>query len=159
LAICHLLNIEAISASSFGVTSIHATPFLGDFALPKNHHSYYMNGVDQPVMKATLANLVVGSFVWVEDPDDAWIDGEVVEVKGQEIKVNCSSGKVVTVNLSNVYPKDTETPPCGVDDMTKLAYLHEPGVLQNLKSRYDMNEIYVSILSIRALHLEIFYIC
>ncbi|AQK76130.1 myosin2 [Zea mays] len=26
--------------------------------------------------------------------------------------------------------------------MTKLAYLHEPGVLQNLKARYDMNEIY-----------------
>ncbi|KAG9154979.1 hypothetical protein Leryth_012167, partial [Lithospermum erythrorhizon] len=26
--------------------------------------------------------------------------------------------------------------------MTKLAYLHEPGVLQNLKSRYDINEIY-----------------
>ncbi|RRT66577.1 hypothetical protein BHE74_00028872 [Ensete ventricosum] len=26
--------------------------------------------------------------------------------------------------------------------MTKLAYLHEPGVLQNLRSRYDMNEIY-----------------
>lgn len=28
--------------------------------------------------------------------------------------------------------------------MTKLAYLHEPGVLSNLKSRYDINEIYVS---------------
>ncbi|GFP91078.1 myosin-8 [Phtheirospermum japonicum] len=26
--------------------------------------------------------------------------------------------------------------------MTKLAYLHEPGVLHNLKSRYDINEIY-----------------
>ncbi|XP_073106123.1 myosin-8 isoform X2 [Elaeis guineensis] len=26
--------------------------------------------------------------------------------------------------------------------MTKLAYLHEPGVLQNLRSRYDINEIY-----------------
>ncbi|XP_055811970.1 myosin-6-like [Solanum dulcamara] len=26
--------------------------------------------------------------------------------------------------------------------MTKLSYLHEPGVLQNLRSRYDMNEIY-----------------
>ncbi|MBA0749492.1 hypothetical protein Gogos_003411, partial [Gossypium gossypioides] len=26
--------------------------------------------------------------------------------------------------------------------MTKLAYLHEPGVLQNLKCRYDANEIY-----------------
>ena len=28
--------------------------------------------------------------------------------------------------------------------MTRLAYLNEPGVLQNLKSRYAMNEIYVS---------------
>ena len=46
--------------------------------------------------------------------------------------------------MSNVYAKDAEASPCGVDDMTKLAYLHEPGVLQNLKSRYDMNEIYVS---------------
>jgi len=27
--------------------------------------------------------------------------------------------------------------------MTKLAYLHEPGVLDNLRSRYDINEIYV----------------
>ncbi|KAK3148684.1 hypothetical protein QOZ80_3AG0207370 [Eleusine coracana subsp. coracana] len=26
--------------------------------------------------------------------------------------------------------------------MTRLAYLHEPGVLQNLKSRYSLNEIY-----------------
>lgn len=42
-----------------------------------------------------------------------------------------------------MYAKDTDAPSCGVDDMTKLSYLHEPGVLQNLKSRYDMNEIYV----------------
>lgn len=41
-----------------------------------------------------------------------------------------------------MYPKDPEASECGVDDMTKLAYLHEPGVLQNLKSRFDMNEIY-----------------
>lgn len=47
-------------------------------------------------------------------------------------------------NISSVLPKDVEAPECGVDDMTKLAYLHEPGVLQNLRSRYDMNEIYVS---------------
>lgn len=46
--------------------------------------------------------------------------------------------------MSNIYAKDPEASTCGVDDMTKLAYLHEPGVLQNLKSRYDMNEIYVS---------------
>lgn len=50
----------------------------------------------------------------------------------------------MVVRSSNVYPKDADAPSCGVDDMTKLAYLHEPGVLQNLKSRYDINEIYVS---------------
>jgi hypothetical protein len=43
-----------------------------------------------------------------------------------------------------VFPKDTEAPPGGVDDMTKLSYLHEPGVLQNLAARYELNEIYVS---------------
>lgn len=47
-------------------------------------------------------------------------------------------------NAANVYPQDLEAPPEGVDDMTKLAYLHEPGVLYNLKCRYDIHEIYVS---------------
>lgn len=46
--------------------------------------------------------------------------------------------------VTNVYfPKDTEAPSGGVDDMTKLSYLHEPGVLQNLETRYELNEIYV----------------
>ncbi|KAJ9169698.1 hypothetical protein P3X46_017860 [Hevea brasiliensis] len=91
---------------------------------------------------AAAVGLVVGSPVWLEDPDEAWVDGEVVDIKGEDIKVLCTSGKTVVVKASNVYAKDVEAPPCGVDDMTKLAYLHEPGVLQNLRSRYDMNEIY-----------------
>ncbi|CAM8930378.1 unnamed protein product [Rhodiola kirilowii] len=85
---------------------------------------------------------VIGSPVWLEDPDDAWIDGKVLEVNGADIEVLCASGKKVVVKTSSVYPKDEEVPPCGVDDMTRLAYLHEPGVLQNLRSRYDINEIY-----------------
>ncbi|XP_051141861.1 myosin-6-like isoform X2 [Andrographis paniculata] len=88
------------------------------------------------------ATLVVGSVVWVEDLDEAWIDGEVVAVNGEDVRVQTTSGKTVVAKVSNVYPKDAEAPPSGVDDMTKLAYLHEPGVLQNLKSRYDINEIY-----------------
>lgn len=94
---------------------------------------------------ASAASLVVGSLVWLEDPDEAWIDGEVVEINKEDIKVLCMSGKTVTVKASKTYPKDAEAPPCGVDDMTKLAYLHEPGVLQNLRSRYDMNEIYTYV--------------
>ncbi|WJX79127.1 Myosin-6 [Trifolium repens] len=91
---------------------------------------------------AAAAIPIVGTHVWVEDSEVAWIDGEVLELNGEEIKVLCTSGKTVVVKASDIFHKDTEVPPCGVDDMTKLAYLHEPGVLNNLRSRYDINEIY-----------------
>ncbi|RLN32866.1 myosin-6-like [Panicum miliaceum] len=91
---------------------------------------------------ASKVRFTVGSQVWVEDVDVAWIDGLVEEVQGDELVINCSSGKKVTANVSSVYPKDAEAKRCGVEDMTRLAYLNEPGVLQNLKSRYAMNEIY-----------------
>ncbi|KAJ6842201.1 myosin-17-like [Iris pallida] len=92
---------------------------------------------------AAPVNIVVGSHVWVEDPALAWVDGEVSHIKGQdEVHVHTSTGKSVVANISKVFPKDTEAPPGGVDDMTKLSYLHEPGVLQNLAARYELNEIY-----------------
>ncbi|KAK1379700.1 myosin-6 [Heracleum sosnowskyi] len=86
--------------------------------------------------------VVVGSQVWVEDPDIAWKAGEVEAVKDQEITVNCTSGGTVVCKISTVYPQDPEFPEAGVDDMTKLTYLHEPGVLQNISFRYNLNEIY-----------------
>ncbi|XP_057816575.1 myosin-17 isoform X2 [Cryptomeria japonica] len=91
---------------------------------------------------ASRVNIVVGSHVWVEDPEVAWIDGEVIEINGAEAKIQTTNGKTVVANLSNIYPKDTEAPAAGVDDMTKLAYLHEPGVLHNLYARFSLNEIY-----------------
>ncbi|KAG8658490.1 hypothetical protein MANES_03G155500v8 [Manihot esculenta] len=87
-------------------------------------------------------SLLVGSSVWVDDPEVSWVDGEVLKIKGDEVTIKCTSGKKVVAKASDVHPKDPEFPPCGVDDMTKLAYLHEPGVLYNLKCRYDENEIY-----------------
>lgn len=47
-------------------------------------------------VQATQANIDVGSLIWVEDPDVAWIDGEVLEVNGDEVKVSCTSGKTVS---------------------------------------------------------------
>ncbi|XP_022715196.1 myosin-17-like isoform X2 [Durio zibethinus] len=87
-------------------------------------------------------NIILGSHVWVEDPGLAWIDGEVIRINGNEVHVKTSNGKTVVTNISKAFPKDTEAPPGGVDDMTKLSYLHEPGVLQNLATRYELNEIY-----------------
>ncbi|XP_072989878.1 myosin-12-like isoform X2 [Typha latifolia] len=90
----------------------------------------------------TPVNIIVGSHVWVEDPEIAWIDGEVTEIKGGKATIITTNGKTIVASLASIYPKDTEAPPAGVDDMTKLAYLHEPGVLQNLECRYTLNEIY-----------------
>lgn len=86
--------------------------------------------------------MAVGSLVWAEDSELAWLDGEVEDINGEEVKINCTNEKTVVANVSNVYPKDPEFPENGVEDMTKLAYLHEPGVLQNLRIRFDINEIY-----------------
>ncbi|KAF2285577.1 hypothetical protein GH714_005606 [Hevea brasiliensis] len=79
------------------------------------------------VTQVATRNLLVGSSVWVEDPEASWVDGEVVEINGDGITINCTSGKKVVAKASDVHPKDPEFPTCGVDDMTKLAYLHEPG--------------------------------
>uniref|UniRef100_A0A0D3HDA4 Myosin motor domain-containing protein n=1 Tax=Oryza barthii TaxID=65489 RepID=A0A0D3HDA4_9ORYZ len=51
-------------------------------------------------------------------------------------------GCVAVVDGKKVLPRDTEADLGGVDDMTKLVYLHEPGVLCNLARRYGFNEIY-----------------
>ncbi|KAJ0961738.1 hypothetical protein J5N97_000057 [Dioscorea zingiberensis] len=93
-------------------------------------------------LQATSVTIIVGSHVWVEDPESAWVDGQVLKLNGDDAEVQTSNGKKVVANLSKIYPKDMEAPAGGVDDMTKLSYLHEPGVLQNLATRYAINEIY-----------------
>ncbi|ESQ51775.1 hypothetical protein EUTSA_v10016137mg [Eutrema salsugineum] len=90
----------------------------------------------------TPVNITLGSHVWVEDPELAWIDGEVTEIKGTNATILTANEKTIVASISSIYPKDTEAPPAGVDDMTKLAYLHEPGVLHNLACRFSLNEIY-----------------
>ncbi|MED6193013.1 hypothetical protein PIB30_014995 [Stylosanthes scabra] len=94
------------------------------------------------VLLSAAVNIIVGSHVWIEDPVQAWIGGEVSKINGEEVHVRTAEGKTVVKNISKVFPKDNEAPPGGVDDMTKLSYLHEPGVLHNLATRYELNEIY-----------------
>ncbi|KAL8170460.1 hypothetical protein V2J09_022264 [Rumex salicifolius] len=91
---------------------------------------------------APPVHIIVGSHVWIHDPKLAWLDGEVIRISGDQVEVQTTNGKKLVAKISKVFPKDTEAPPGGVDDMTRLSYLHEPGVLQNLKTRYELNEIY-----------------
>ena len=46
-------------------------------------------------LQAAQASVAVGSQVWVEDPDVAWIDGEVIKVNGDTVTVKCSNEKTV----------------------------------------------------------------
>uniref|UniRef100_A0A3Q7J6P1 Myosin motor domain-containing protein n=1 Tax=Solanum lycopersicum TaxID=4081 RepID=A0A3Q7J6P1_SOLLC len=89
-----------------------------------------------------LVNITVGFHVWIEDPSVAWIDAQVSEVNGQEVQVQTSDGRTIVANLSKTHPNDGDVPDGGVDDMTELSYLHKPGLLHNLATKYQLNEIY-----------------
>lgn len=52
-------------------------------------------------MQAVSIHYVVGSLVWVEDQEEAWLDGEVVEVNGEELTVNCTTGNIVSFFISD----------------------------------------------------------
>ncbi|PKI61289.1 hypothetical protein CRG98_018315, partial [Punica granatum] len=87
-------------------------------------------------------NIAIGSRVWVEDSTVAWIDGEVLNIKNEEAEIETSNGKTVVANLSRLCLMDVDVPEDGVDDMTTLSYLDEPGVLHNLATRFQLNKIY-----------------
>ncbi|KAH9805026.1 Myosin-15 [Citrus sinensis] len=100
-------------------------------------------------------NLRKGSKVWVEDKDLAWVAAEVVsDSVGRHVQVLTATGKKVIIDFSygsvvlaapeRVFLRatDDDEEHGGVDDMTKLTYLNEPGVLYNLERRYALNDIY-----------------
>ncbi|KAL1552298.1 myosin-15 [Salvia divinorum] len=83
-----------------------------------------------------------GFKVWVEDRDSAWVAAEVVDFVGKQVQVVTAAGKKVVVAAEKLQPCDGESELGGMDDMTKLTYLNEPSVLDNLQRRYGLNEIY-----------------
>lgn len=80
----------------------------------------------------------------MEEKGEGWVEAEVVEVKDRAVLVLTSQRKKITVLPEKLLPRNTDEDLGGghVDDMTKLTYLNEPGVLYNLKRRYALNEIY-----------------
>jgi hypothetical protein len=78
-----------------------------------------------------------GVKVWVPDPAEAYVSGSVVSVSGEAVKVATEAGEAELKHsdLCLVEHADRE-------DMVTLNYLHEPGVLHNLKNRYGLDEIY-----------------
>ena len=42
-------------------------------------------------------NIIVGSQVWIEDPEVSWIDGQVSKITGKNAEIETSDGKKVCV--------------------------------------------------------------
>ncbi|XP_020224383.1 myosin-15 isoform X1 [Cajanus cajan] len=84
-----------------------------------------------------------GSKVWLEDRDSAWVAAEVLDSDANRILLATDSGKKVHASPEKLLPRDAdEEEHGGFEDMTRLAYLNEPGVLFNLRRRYALNDIY-----------------
>ncbi|XP_042486248.1 myosin-15 isoform X2 [Macadamia integrifolia] len=83
-----------------------------------------------------------GCNVWVEDKDLAWVAAEVVGVYGKQVQVVTASRRKLSISSDKLLLRDPDADHGGVDDMTKLTYLNEPGVLYNLSRRYALNDIY-----------------
>lgn len=46
-------------------------------------------------LQGTPVNIIVSSHVWVEDPEEAWIDGQVLKITGKDVEVQATNGKKV----------------------------------------------------------------
>ncbi|CAH9073810.1 unnamed protein product [Cuscuta europaea] len=93
-------------------------------------------------MQGAPVDIVVGSKVWIEDQPVSYTDGKVSSIDGQKVEIQTVDGRKVVSSLSKVYLQDDDTPECGFDDMTKLSYFHEPGILHNLSRRYHLKSFY-----------------
>lgn len=47
-------------------------------------------------IQGTPVNIIVGSHVWAEDPEAAWIDGEVIQINGSDATIATTNGKTVS---------------------------------------------------------------
>jgi len=54
-------------------------------------------------LQSAPVNIIVGSHVWIEDPAQAWVDGEVSKINGEEVHVRTTSGKIVSQTVCTVY--------------------------------------------------------
>lgn len=90
----------------------------------------------------------VGSKVWVKSQDtkETWLKGTVVSVEGVQNVIMLDDGNEVAIQSGECLLRNLDG--TTVEDMTTLSFLHEPGVLENLRLRYQQSQVYTNVGSI-----------
>ncbi|GLI66202.1 hypothetical protein VaNZ11_009901 [Volvox africanus] len=79
----------------------------------------------------------IGARVWVPKESE-WVRAAVISVIGQKLCVRRDDKQEVWLDSSQAHLCNNDN----VEDMTTLSFLHEPGILWNLQSRYNDDAIY-----------------
>eukprot|EP00123_Amoebidium_parasiticum_P009930 comp19786_c0_seq1/m.23726 comp19786_c0_seq1/g.23726 ORF comp19786_c0_seq1/g.23726 comp19786_c0_seq1/m.23726 type:complete len:1927 (-) comp19786_c0_seq1:439-6219(-) len=90
---------------------------------------------------AAQADWAAQKWIWVKDDAEGFLAVNIVEEKGDVVKVKMPNGALAEININDTYKMN---PPKfdKAEDMADLAYLNEPAVLDNLRKRYQSNLIY-----------------
>eukprot|EP00928_Gymnodinium_smaydae_P088572 TRINITY_DN72642_c0_g1_i1.p1 TRINITY_DN72642_c0_g1~~TRINITY_DN72642_c0_g1_i1.p1 ORF type:complete len:1245 (-),score=276.03 TRINITY_DN72642_c0_g1_i1:210-3944(-) len=91
-----------------------------------------------------------GTLIWIPDDEEVWKEAEIVSsdkkggltVKTEDVSsIYLKPGTEVYQRSSDVFTSEGLSV---MDDLTQLAHLHEPAVLDSLQNRYDVDRIYTS---------------
>lgn len=54
-------------------------------------------------IQGTVVNIIVGMHVWVEDQTEAWTDGQVTKINGDQAEILDANGKQVRCYSSDMF--------------------------------------------------------
>ena len=92
----------------------------------------------------TLESFSPDTSVWIYlGGDDPWVKAVVTCVGSTRVEVELEeSGEKLELEASKVYIRNPELLLAGIEDLTKLSYMHEPALLYTLATRYNDDKIY-----------------
>ena len=147
---------NALQAELASPTKLKRTPSKEDRSAPRLEKSASarrsINGsllaeIKSPARsKEPAADDATDAEVWVRDEVSVWAAGRVErQISPAELLVKTADGASVKVDLSEGGGQLLTCNPSLEADMTSLWYLHEPGILHNLRGRYAETDPYTYV--------------
>ncbi|KAJ9284106.1 hypothetical protein DTO021C3_8295 [Paecilomyces variotii] len=138
-------NLSPVSLASPGgrqrSSSVRQNAQTGTFAPQFIKSEELRRGADQVRVMEGDNDFSGKRYVWLKDPEKAFVRGLVVEEReGAQLLVQCDDGtrEVDSDQVDKVNPAKFDK----ADDMAELTHLNEASVVHNLHSRYQSDLIY-----------------